>query len=229
MRTLPPAAVDEQLAHLPVDGPLRGVPTLLKDLNVHYAGEPTDHGSRLFAGTVHAHHGRDRRALPRRRPRDRRQVEHPGARRHRVDRADAARTVPEPVGPDTRSTGGSSGGAAAAVALGLVPLAHGGDAAGSIRIPAASCGVFGFKPSRNRTPLPAGVDDLFTVEHAITRTVRDSAALLGLTAVATADLDRPAERPLRIGVLGRDQATMDAETGTRCRWWWRRSRRSATT
>ena len=82
------------------------------------------------------------------------------------------------------SPGGSSGGAAAAVASRMVPLAHGNDNAGSIRVPAAVCGIFGLKPSRGLVPSgrtfrswrPATM-----CEHALTRTVRDSAALLDLT------------------------------------------------
>ncbi|WP_374593523.1 amidase [Sphingosinicella sp.] len=85
----------------------------------------------------------------------------------------------------SRSTGGSSGGAAAAVAAGIVPLALAGDSAGSIRIPAHCCGVFGLKPSRGR--LPSGpqageVNSGLTAAHVITRSVRDSAAALDLLA-----------------------------------------------
>jgi amidase len=77
----------------------------------------------------------------------------------------------------TRSTAGSSGGAAAAVAAGLVPVAHASDIGGSIRLPAAWCGAVGLKPSRGRTStLP--ITDPNLVEHVITRSVRDTAAFL---------------------------------------------------
>jgi amidase len=95
----------------------------------------------------------------------------------------------------TRTAGGSSGGAAAAVASGIVPAAHANDASGSIRIPAACCGVFGMKPSRGRvSPAPGGEWSLgASVQHAVTRTVRDSAALLEIVAGPVAgDLFSPA-------------------------------------
>src|SRR5262249_44949740 len=79
-----------------------------------------------------------------------------------------------------RTPGGSSGGAAAAVAPGLGPLAHGSDGAGSIRIPAALCGVFGLKPSLGRVPYYPHYDYFSARSHngPITRTVRDAALFL---------------------------------------------------
>lgn len=81
----------------------------------------------------------------------------------------------------TRMAGGSSGGAAASVAAGVVPVAHASDGAGSIRIPASCCGLVGLKPSRARVSSgPGGAEPLFglSVEFVVSRTVRDSAALL---------------------------------------------------
>lgn len=195
-------------------GPFGGVPFLLKDLSSSYAGVKLQSGSRLYRGYVPDHHTE----LVERYLRAGLVV---FGKTNTPELGIVPVTEPELYGPTHnpwrhgRTPGGSSGGSAAAVAAGIVPMANGGDGGGSIRIPAACCGLFGFKPSSHRTPV--GPDDTerffgFSVEHVLTRSVRDSAAMLDATAGEeptsmyfpkhaegfAAALDRPSSRPLRI-------------------------------
>lgn len=161
-------------------GPLSGVPFLVKDFLAEYAGVPFTEGTAYLGNYVPAE---DSELV--------RRYKRAGlvffGKTNTPELAVGPTTEPRLFGPtrnpwDTgRTAGGSSGGAAAAVASGMVPMAHGNDAGGSIRVPAACCGVFGLKPSRARVPLGPHYGDLMSglvAEHALTRSVRDSAALL---------------------------------------------------
>lgn len=164
-------------------GPLAGVPYLLKDLGPTLAGVRQTAGSRALL-----------RHVPARTSSFVTRLEHAGLMVVGVTASPEAgnHSTTEPVafGPARnpwdleRTTGGSSGGAAAAVAARLVPAAHGSDGGGSIRIPSSCCGVFGLKPSRGRvSAAPAGEDmNGLAVNHAVTVSVRDSAALLDAVA-----------------------------------------------
>jgi amidase len=164
------------------NGPLSGVPFLIKDIGATMRGLPTTAGSRLMAGTPAA--AEDSAII--RSYRDAGLVLF--GKTNTPEFGLAATTEGQLFGPARnpwntgRTTGGSSGGAAAAVAAGIVPAAHASDGGGSIRTPASCCGVFGLKPSRGRVsmaPLGEGWGGL-SAQHVVSRSVRDSAALLDI-------------------------------------------------
>ena len=165
-------------------GPFSGVPYLMKDLTASLAGVPMTRGSRFFADSPAAtadseHVGRLKRA---------------GlvifGRTNTCELGLSLTCEPQLYGPTknpwdpTRISGGSSGGAAAATGARIVPMAHATDGFGSIRAPAACCGLVGLKPTRGRNTmapfLGEGLGGL-AAEHAVTLTVRDCAALLDAT------------------------------------------------
>jgi len=164
------------------DGPFRGVPFLLKDCVAHSAGDPYHCGMRVLkdAGWVE--------------PEDTWLVERFRAagfviigKTNLPELASSVTTEPLAYGAThnpwdlDRSPGGSSGGAGAAVASGMVAVAHGNDMGGSIRFPASMCGVVGLKPSRARSTLGPDFGEYWamtTHEHVLTRSVRDTAAVL---------------------------------------------------
>lgn len=173
------------------DGPFKGVPFLLKDLGAAYAGVPLQSGCRFFRDFVPDH---DSEMVKR--------YKAAGViilgKTNTPELGLDCVTEPELFGPSnnpwdlTRTTGGSSGGTAAAVAARMVPLAHGSDGGGSIRMPASCCGVFGLKPTRGRNPMGPDVGEAWrglACHHVITRSVRDSAVMLDAT--AGADIGAP--------------------------------------
>jgi amidase/6-aminohexanoate-cyclic-dimer hydrolase len=198
------------------DGPFRGVPFLIKDLGAEAVDFPSHSGSRLFMNT-----------------------------RYPVDSTIFARmkatgvvtfgrtTSPEGgIGPATeaavyggptrnpwdldRVPGGSSGGAGAAVAAGIVPIAHGSDGGGSVRIPASNCGLFGFKATRARFPDGPYAGEGWAgmaIDGFLTRSVRDAAAMMD--ACAGPDAGAPYCAPLlHVGYrAAMDQPTVPLRIG----------------
>lgn len=193
---------------------LAGVPFLLKDVNLYSCDMPTTFGSAFFRGAP---------ARPDSLMVDRWRKAGLSILGKTNTPEFAAEFVTEPRSygmthnphAPGRTVGGSSGGAAAAVAAGMVPIAHATDLGGSIRIPAACCGVFGFKPTAGLNPVGPYFTEIaggLNSDHVVTRSVRDSAASLDITANRKPDggsylqsLSLPTGR-LRIGVSNIDPA-----------------------
>ncbi len=173
----------EYAAHINMDASFAGVPLLVKDSGAYCQGVRTMFGSRLFEHFVPDH---DSEIVTR----------YKAAGLNIFGRTNMPEfglkytTEPEAFGPTlnpwniTRTAGGSSGGAAAAVAAGILPIAHGSDGGGSLRVPAACCGVFAMKPTRARTPFGPDYTIVWgglVIQHAMSRSVRDNAALLDVS------------------------------------------------
>lgn len=175
---------ENQLENLePNEGPLAGVPFLVKDLILHIEGRKSEMGSRLCQGMTAPH------------------STHLATKFNEAGLITLGRTATPEMGFCTTTEsllngptrnpwntdhmpGGSSGGSSAMVAAGVVPVAHANDGGGSIRIPAACCGLVGLKPTRGRTPIgPDAGDGLngLGIEHVVTRSLRDCAAILDAT------------------------------------------------
>ncbi len=165
------------------EGPLKGVPFVLKDLTAHYAGQPTGAG---WPPRKNVRPQADSELVSRYKKAGLVTFAKTAVPELAMDwttrsRAHGVTNNPWNTG---RTAGTSSGGTAAAVAAGIVPMGHGNDGGGSIRVPSSVCGCFGMKPSRGRNPVaPSGSTwQGMLVEHVLTRSVRDSAALLDATA-----------------------------------------------
>ena len=162
-------------------GPFRGVPFLIKDLGCEARDFPSHNGSRLFANTVYS---QDSAIFER--------IRATGVvtfgRTTSPEGGVGTVTEAAVYGGPTRNpwnlehtSGGSSGGAGAAVAAGIVAFAHGSDGGGSVRIPASSCGLFGFKPTRARLPDGPYAGEGWAgmaIDGFLTRSVRDTAVML---------------------------------------------------
>jgi amidase len=215
------------------DGPFRGVPFVLKDLSGAVEGDPCHEGMKF--AHVAGYRARHTDALAQR-------FLDAGfvciGRTNTPEQGLVPTTEPLTHGPtrnpwDTQLTaGGSSGGSAAAVASGMVAVGHASDGGGSIRIPSSCCGIVGLKPSRARTtllPNTSALDDLLVVAACVTRSVRDTAAVLDTIAgpaIGDTVMAPPPARPyreevgvdpgrLRIGVLTHNPRG-DTETHPDC-------------
>ena len=188
------------------EGPFAGVPYLIKDL-VEYEGLPFEMGSRLFAGRP----GRTNPEYVKRILATGVSVVGKSATPELgllpVTEPRLHGTTRNPWSLD-HTPGGSSGGAAAAVAAGMVPFAHASDGGGSIRIPASCCGLFGMKVSRGRQPEPSPpLPGELPVNHCVSRSVRDSEVMLQATARTAGDgstlpppVPAPGEAPPRLKI-----------------------------
>ncbi len=215
-------------------GPFSGVPFLTKDLGCTVAGEPDSEGSRFLKNNGYKAAVTTELA---------RRIQNAGfinlGRTNTPEFGSVASTEPLAWGPAknpwdvTRTTSGSSGGSAAAVASWMVPVAHGSDGGGSLRTPAAACGVVSLKPSRGRVSVSPGTEWVspVSVQGFETRSVRDQAACLDFASGAA--LGETAAPPafarplvnevgaspgrLRIGLMTRFASTVEATLDPECR------------
>jgi amidase len=226
------AREEARSANLP-DGPFRGVPFLTKDLGCTTAGEPDSSGSRFLKGNGYVASVTTELA---------RRIKAAGfinlGRTNTPEFGAVATTEPLAWGPTrnpwdlTRTPGGSSGGSAAAVASLMVPVAHGSDGGGSIRLPAAACGLVGLKPTRGRINIWPSTEWLtpVSVQGFLTRTVRDLAACMDFASGSLPGDPMPPPAParsyssevgahpgkLRIGLWNRLPATIDGSLHPEC-------------
>jgi amidase len=205
-------------------GPLAGVPFLVKDLIARVAGAPQTEGSLMLSRQrattdselVRRYRAAGLQVLGRTTTSEFGHAPITAGRLFGVTR--------NPWAPELTS-GGSSGGAAVAVATRCVAIAHGNDSGGSLRIPASCCGVFGFKPAMGTVPMePAAgaFSGRFAAEHVISVSVRDSARVLDLTAsredprgAYVIAATQPVEHPLRVAL--QVEPVVDVPVHAECR------------
>ncbi len=191
------------LATTALDTPLYGVPTLLKDLGAEAIDFRSHNGSRLYHNTVYSYDSTIFQRI-------RKTGLIPYARTTSPELGIGPTSEAGVYGEPTRNpwnlkhtSGGSSGGSGAAVAAGIVPIAHGSDGGGSVRIPASCCGLVGIKPTRARLPDGPGSGEGWAgmaIDGFLTRSVRDSALMLDQC--SGGDLGAPyAAPPLKTGFM----------------------------
>jgi amidase/6-aminohexanoate-cyclic-dimer hydrolase len=193
------------------DGAFRGVPFLLKDLHLFMKGAVSSNGSAMWRGNVADH---DSTLVKRYRQAGLVTFGKTNSPELGLNPV----TEPREFGPTrnpwntNRTPGGSSGGAGAAVAAGVLPVAHASDGGGSIRIPASCCGLVGLKPSRGRIPFGPDKAEGWagqSTSHVVSHSVRDTAAMLDAT--AGSEPGEAYSAPHYAGTfLGATQATPDA-------------------
>ena len=191
------------LAATALDTPLYGVPTLLKDLGAEAIDFRSHNGSRLYHNTVYSYDSTIFQRI-------RKTGLIPYARTTSPELGIGPTSEAGVYGEPTRNpwnlkhtSGGSSGGSGSAVAAGIVPIAHGSDGGGSVRIPASCCGLVGIKPTRARLPDGPGSGEGWAgmaIDGFLTRSVRDSALMLDQC--SGGDLGAPyAAPPLKTGFM----------------------------
>ncbi len=203
-----------EAAAAPSDGPFRGVPILFKDLGCEVAGEPLHEGMQYLKDADYRPARTDVLAQ--------RFIDAGFICLGRTNTPEIGllpTTEPDAYGAthnpwqNKYTSGGSSGGSAAAVASGMVAVAHANDGGGSIRIPASACGLVGLKPTRGRVPISGignEISSFLIAEGVVTRTVRDTAAILDALSAARPGAPTQPAQPIRAyrDEVGRDPGSL---------------------
>ena len=214
-----PEVAEGQIADGLPDGSFTGVPMVTKDLGFEIKGQPITNGSLAFKGNIAPH---DAVLCKRYKAAGFTLFGQTTSPEFGLTTTTESRLYGATCNPwdTTRTSGGSSGGASAAVAAGVVPLAHASDGGGSIRIPAGCTGLFGMKPSRGRTPMGPMTTEGWngqSTHHAVSRSVRDNAALLDATRRDPVLSQRPGQRSEAAQDRALGHGTERHQTQRRCR------------